>query len=243
MVRTVDSFRRSARFVHPRAFLGRAAHRAFALVELLVVVAIIGVLVALVLPAVQAAREAGRRTACGNNIRQIGLALHHLHDHLGRFPAGWSGVAAGHEPAEAADELPGWGWAAHLLPQIEEQATHDEINFRKPVYDSADPTHHAAVRMRIIPVYLCPSDVHGPAERGGLFGIGRDDNAAEHGDAHDEQDGGHAEGEHGYHPVDGPDLGELCEIAKANYIGNFGWAREIDEAPANGDGVFFRNSR
>ena len=217
--------------------------RAFSLVELLVVVAIIGVLVALVLPAVQAAREAGRRTVCASNMRQLGLALHHLHDHLRRFPAGWSGVASGHVPAEAADELPGWAWSAHLLPQIEEQATFDAIDFRRPVYDPADPVPHASVRSHVVPVFLCPSDGRGPTEQAGLFGIGQDDHVEEHedheehGDHTDEGDG------HGFHPVDGPELGVLCELAKSNYVGSFGWAREIDEAPADGDGVFFRNSR
>lgn len=217
--------------------------RAFTLVELLVVVAIIGTLIGLLLPAVQSAREAARRTVCSSNIRQVGLALQHLHDHLGRFPSGWSGVPMGHQPAEPGDELPGWGWAAHLLPQIEEQATHDAIDFRKPVYDPADPTLHAGVRMRVVPVYLCPSDVRGPAERGGVFGLGRDDGATEHEEEHAGEHADHGDEEHGYHPVDGPELGELCEIAKANYVGNFGWAREIDDAPANGDGIFYRNSR
>jgi prepilin-type N-terminal cleavage/methylation domain-containing protein len=210
---------------------------AFSLVELLVVVAIIGVLVALVLPAVQSAREAGRRTVCASNMRQLGLALHHLHDHLRRFPAGWSGVASGHVPAESVDEVPGWAWSAHLLPQIEEQATFDEIDFRRPVFDPAAPGVHAAIRARVVPVFLCPSDGRGPTEQAGLFGIGQDDHAEEHDDHAEEEDA------HGFHPVDGPELGMLCELAKSNYVGSFGWAREIDESPAGGDGVFFRNSR
>ena len=216
---------------------------AFTLVELLVVVAIIGVLVALLLPAVQAAREAARRTACASNVRQIGLALHHLHDHLRRFPPGWSGAAVGHDPAEPADELPGWGWAAHLLPQLEEQATHDAIDFRRRVYDPAQPEVHLAVRTHAVPAFLCPSDVTGPTQQGSLFGIGVDDGAEEHEHEHEHEAEHQGEAAHGYHPVDGEELGVLCQLAKANYVGSFGWSREIDAAPAAGDGVFFRNSR
>jgi len=74
--------------------------RGFTLVELLVVIAIIGTLVGLLLPAVQSARESARRRACSNNIRQLGVALLHVHDHNGRFPSGWQ--------AADEDEHPGW---------------------------------------------------------------------------------------------------------------------------------------
>lgn len=222
---------------------------AFTIVELLVVVAVIGILIGLLLPAVQAAREAARRTACKSNLRQVGIALHHHHDHARRLPAGWAGAARGHNPPEDADESPGWGWAARLLPQIEEQAIFNEIRFDRPVFDPAATALHASVRTRVVATFLCPSDVPGPgAIGGGLFGIGIDDGLDEH--DHGEHAGEHAgeeeehEGheEHGYHPVDGPEMGVLCEVAKANYVGNFGAGAEVDDDPAGGDGVFFRNS-
>jgi prepilin-type N-terminal cleavage/methylation domain-containing protein/prepilin-type processing-associated H-X9-DG protein len=126
--------------------------RAFTLVELLVVITIIGILVALMLPAVQAAREAARRLQCKNNLKQIGLALHNYHATRQSFPPGYVSTVGSGGPAD--DKGPGWGWAAAILPYIEEGSTHRQIHFDK---DIKDPVN-AAARATSLSVFLCPSD-------------------------------------------------------------------------------------
>ena len=207
--------------------------KGFTLVELLVVIAIIGVLIGLLLPAVQAARESGRRAACSNNIRQLGLAMHHYHDHASRFPSGWIGASEAAGAVADEYEQPGWGWASRLLPQLEAGPLHDRIDFRSPVFDPNGADVHADIRRSVIPTFLCPSDTRGPTEvAAGIFGIGK-----EAGDA------GHEDHEHHFHAVDGGDLETLCEVAKSNYVGMYGWQHEVDDEPAAGDGILFRNSR
>ena len=120
------------------------------------VITIIGVLIALLLPAVQAAREAARRMACSNNLKQIGLALHNYHTAINSFPPGYiSAVGPTKIPAWFADDLgPGWGWAAMTLPYLEQGNVYAQINFSK---DVTDPTNTVA-RTTSLPVFLCPSD-------------------------------------------------------------------------------------
>ena len=109
--------------------------QAFTLVELLVVIAIIGILIGMLLPAVQQVREAARRTACLNNIKQLGLALHNFESSRGEFPPGWSGNPLPHEPQYVTTENVrgglqhgNWfGWGFFLLPFAEQENLSDQL--------------------------------------------------------------------------------------------------------------------
>lgn len=122
-----------------------ASRRAFTLIELLVVLAILGILLGLLLPAVQKIREVAVRLQCQNNLRQIGIACHHYHDAQLCLPPGYSATAP------YPDTTPGWGWAAFLLPYVEQDAVYRRIDFGQLVQNS--PAIQA-----IIKLYLCPAD-------------------------------------------------------------------------------------
>lgn len=119
-------------------------YRGFTLIELLTVVAIMSVLIALLLPAVQTARESARRSACHNNLRQLGLSLHNWHNQEAAFPPG--------APLHAAQGRPSISWRVLILPHLEQPALYQQIGPRK---DGGAENWNAEAN--ILPVFTCPS--------------------------------------------------------------------------------------
>jgi prepilin-type N-terminal cleavage/methylation domain-containing protein/prepilin-type processing-associated H-X9-DG protein len=126
----------------------RRLPRGFSLVELLVVIALIGLLVALLVPAVQASRESARRSQCQNNLRQLGVGLQTYHDALGTFPTGALDRKTGANPK--GRQL---SWNVLLLPFIEEQPLFELFDCGSAFSAAANRTAAGTV----VHVFLCPS--------------------------------------------------------------------------------------
>lgn len=130
----------------------------FTLVELLVVIAIIGILVSLLLPAVQAAREAARRMQCGNHLKQIALGAHNYHDAYKTFPPAW--VRKPGFANAGGGNYNVWGWAALELPYLEQSSLHQSLNVGYVHLQVAVVTP-ALLKLMQTPLggFRCPSDV------------------------------------------------------------------------------------
>jgi prepilin-type N-terminal cleavage/methylation domain-containing protein len=124
--------------------------RGFTLIELLVVIAIISVLIALLLPAVQSAREGARRAGCQNNLKQIGLALHNYLSDYGVFAIGY--VAWPNPDTNVTS--PGWGWASAILPQLVQQPLYGATNFALVIEHPSNLT----TRTTALEIFVCPTD-------------------------------------------------------------------------------------
>ncbi len=136
----------------------------FTLVELLVVIAIIGILVGLLLPAVQAAREAARRMQCGNNLKQLGLALHNYESAHSKLPPGWitsQGLAylgGSGSTGTGTNGQGSWGWSAFILPFIEQKNLYDAIGVGQDMRVALDNTVILTTMQQKFNTFRCPSD-------------------------------------------------------------------------------------
>jgi prepilin-type N-terminal cleavage/methylation domain-containing protein/prepilin-type processing-associated H-X9-DG protein len=128
--------------------------RAFTLIELLVVIAIIGILVGLLLPAVQQVQASAQRTQCTNNLRQIGLALHNYESIHHYFPAGYIDGNTNPQSTPDNDVGPGWGWASQILPFLEHTDVYEQINFNQGITTGTN----LAVSQLQLTIFQCPSD-------------------------------------------------------------------------------------
>jgi prepilin-type N-terminal cleavage/methylation domain-containing protein/prepilin-type processing-associated H-X9-DG protein len=161
--------------MHAHVDVGTATSRslnprgAFTLVELLAVITIIGVLIGLLLPAVQAAREAARMSQCSNNLKQIGIAFHNHHDARGFFPP-MTTARTGYTINGTNPVTDGWAWGTMILPFLDQADTFDRLKpqtvWGQPERDTfatavADTTVRKPIIDGSIATYRCPSDPAG----------------------------------------------------------------------------------
>lgn len=140
----------------------RMLRAGFTILELFVVVAVIGILVALLLPAVQQVREAARRSQCQSNLHQIGVALHNFEASETSLPAG-------------CDFQNYWlhSWNMRILPYLDQAPLYNQYNWTK-VWD--DPWTNENVTCNNLPVFVCPSaitNLTGETDYGGNYGSGK----------------------------------------------------------------------
>jgi prepilin-type N-terminal cleavage/methylation domain-containing protein len=197
----------------------RPERRGFTLIEVLIVIAILGLLIALLLPAVQKIRESANRTSCLNNLKQIGLAAQNYHGVFGCFPPGFIHTVPTSAPGQSPvgpepmviDRItdynqpnqPGWGWASLLLPYLEQNELAQQIHYDLPVESPTNQT----VRETIVKVYVCPSDSHT-----GIFTVHAFTNRP------------------------------LADAATNSYAACFGGFTPPTINPDKGNGIFYRNS-
>ena len=192
--------------------------RGFTLVELLVVIAIIGILIGMLLPAVQSVREAARRTQCLNNMKQLGLACHNFASAQSRFPPGANWNTGSTDQVRGPQVLSGrekMGWAVFLLPFIEagniESQYSDATSLWSTDYSEADCSTNGTpmpCASTVIPFLICPSD----ASPAGDFNETFTTNAMR------------------------TEFGETAVVAKSNYVALMGAGGDLENGNGDIDG-------
>jgi prepilin-type N-terminal cleavage/methylation domain-containing protein len=150
LVKSVPRFLVRALHVKHRR-VQKSCNDGFTLVELLVVIAIIGILAGLLLPAIQQAREAARRISCGNNLMQMGLAVHHFEFSMEHLPAGATNPDGPIRNEPIGQHV---SWVVQVLPYIEQNAAYDRFEQKLGAYDNVNKP----VREHGIAILRCPSD-------------------------------------------------------------------------------------
>ena len=142
----------------------KSQQKGFTLIELLVVIAIIGVLIGLLLPAVQKVRGAAARLQCANNLKQIGLAMMNYESTYRTFPSGYLDNMTTNPPNSAAtsnpDPIIGWGWGTLILPYLEQESLYKSININSIAMNNTY-AGTIAFRKTVIKSFLCTSDDSG----------------------------------------------------------------------------------
>src|SRR5438046_248972 len=143
---------------------------AFTLIELLVVIAIIGVLIGLLLPAVQKVREAANRAKCSNNLKQIGLAMHNFHDTMGFLPSAGSTDGKPLSGGPWPNKGEGTNWAPYIMPYTEQGNIWNRLTFRGDAGWTDDDTQPGSSAVNnvtlsagvVLQIFRCPSDQRPP---------------------------------------------------------------------------------
>jgi prepilin-type N-terminal cleavage/methylation domain-containing protein len=130
---------------------------AFTLIELLVVIAIIGILISLLLPAVQKVREAAARIQCANNLNQIGLALHNYHDVNHAFPTAFKLLSSPDPTAPPGTGAYGASAFTMILPYIEQDNVYARIDVHRAALSAFNTPPGNSAYSTVISIYLCPS--------------------------------------------------------------------------------------
>ena len=197
----------------------------FTLIELLVVIAIIGVLVGLLLPAVQMAREAARRMSCGNNLKQIGLALHNYETSHRHFPPGYNdvlpdaftGSVSHNAEIYSGFDITTWSWGSYILPFMEADAGGNFDTTVAPWNYFANNQIDLNILQKPISGFMCPSDYAGDDVN---FGSERQVRVTGPAPQITNPNAGPPPGAPGHQGVN------IIPTARSNYVGNntwFGW--------------------
>ena len=129
--------------------------KGFTLVELLVVIAIIGILIGMLLPAVQQVRESARRSSCSNNMRQLALGLTGYRSTFEHFPSG--NMSSRNLSFDRAITSHGINWSCLILPYIEQQAQYDNVFEESNGFSFLNDAFNSAEGENVLPIYICPS--------------------------------------------------------------------------------------